>query len=159
MRAHSLAAALLATTVFSVAAFAAAPPDNILFAGYIVPKTINPLRDGTWCMIDGINSTFVQSQARKKTLISFSDVIFTQTGSVGPTAYRLGGQSRLFFNGGSTTDGTVIFNANQAYPAAVSQPTFNKYSANYDATTHTLVVKLHIHFPACTLPITAVYRN
>jgi hypothetical protein len=159
MRAHSVAAALFASIVFSGAAFAAAPPDSVLFAGYIKPTTVNPNSDGTWCMTDGASSSFVQSQSPKATLISFSEIYYTSSGSVGPTAYRLSGQARLVFAAGSTTRGTISFDANNQYPASIYQPIFNAYSQSYNATTHTLTVRVTLHFPGCLLPITAIYRN
>lgn len=159
MRARSVAAAVFASTMFSFAASATAPPDNVLFAGFFVPKMKNPSGNGTWCMIDGANSTFVQAQTRGITLISFPDILYTTAGSVGPTAYRLGGQARLLFNNASTTSGKVIFNANAAAPVAISQPAFNNFSQNYIATNHSLEVKFNILLAGCTLPIDAVYRN
>lgn len=159
MRTHSLVAALLATTVFSAAASAAAPPDSVLFAGYITRNTVNPNSDGTWCMTDAASSSFVQSASPLATLMSFSEVIYTTAGSVGPTAYRLSGQARLVFGTGSTTAGKIVFDANNYYPATVYFLRFNSYVQNYNAATHTLTVQLNILLPGCTLPIAAVYRN
>lgn len=159
MRAHSVAAALLATAVFSVAALAAAPPNNVLFAGYITPSTVNPNRDGTWCMTDGASSTFLHSQSPAATRISFSEVTYATTGNVGPTAYRLSGQAQVIFAAGSTTNGKFSFDANHHYPVSIYQPTFSFFSQDYNAATHTLTVHVRMHFPGCTLPIVAVYRN
>lgn len=159
MRAHSVAAVLLAMTAFSAAASAAAPPDSVLFAGYITRNTVNPNSDGTWCMTDAASSSFVHSASPLATLMSFSEVIYTTAGSVGPIAYRLSGQARLLFITGSTATGKIVFDANKNYPSTVYFLRFNGYSQNYNTATHTLTVQLNILFPGCTLPISAVYRN
>jgi hypothetical protein len=159
MRAPSLVSVILAVTAFSAAASAAAPPDSVLFAGYITSNTVNPNSDGTWCMTDAASSSFLHSASPLATLMSFSEVIYTTAGSVGPTAYRLSGQARLVFGTGSTTAGKIVFDANNYYPTTVYFLRFTSYAQNYNTATHTLTVQFNILFPGCTLPISAVYRN
>jgi hypothetical protein len=159
MRAYSVAAALFASLVFPGAAFAAAPPNDVLFAGNITPNTVNPNRDGIWCMTDAATSTFVVRPSPAATMVSFSEVIYTTSGSVGPTAYRLSGQARLVFAAGSMTHGTIFFDANSTYPVTIYRRNFNGFSQNYGAATRTVVVQFNILFPGCTLPISAIYRN
>ena len=158
MRAHSMAAAVLAIALPPVAAFAAPPPTNVLLAGYIVPKAVPP-NNATWCMTDAASSTFLRGQSPARTQMSFAEIIYTSAGSVGPTAYRLSGQARLFFNQGSTTAGTVEFDANAGDPANIHSVSFVAYGEYYNTTTHTLSVHFRLLFPNCTLPIVAVYRN
>jgi hypothetical protein len=157
MRTRSIAAAVFAISMVPVAASAADPPDSVLFAGYITPKTVNPSANGTWCMVDGRTSTFVHSATPLATLISFSEIIYTTAGSLGPTAYSLGGQARLVFSGSAA--GKINFDANSSYPGAVYHPNFNGYTQSYNAATNTLTVHFKIVFAGCTLPVTATYRK
>jgi hypothetical protein len=159
MGARSVAAALFASMIFSVAAWAAPPPDSVLFAGFTTPNTVNPTANGTWCMVEGATSTFVTSQTPVATVISFSEIIYTTTGSVGPTAYRLAGAARLVFNAGSSTDGKIYFDAQNFYAPGIYHPAFSGYTQSYNANTHTLSVQLNIAFAGCTLPVAATYRD
>jgi len=159
MRGFSILSIVFMSTLTCVVALADPIPDTVLFAGFVYQRTINPSANGTWCMIDGSNTTFVQSQTPKTTLISFPDIVYTQTGSLGPTAYRLSGQGNLVFKSDGTS-GTIGFLAKVfTYPTSVAKPAFNNYSQNYDAATRLLTVKFSILFQGCTLPYSAAYRN
>lgn len=137
--------------LFASAAQAAAPPSNVLLPGFIQPAA------GGICGVDRPASAFLTAGGR--TVISFDGIYYAPTGSVGPTAYLLGGAASLTFAAGNPTRGRIRFDADTSYPSEVRIPAFKRYSASYDATTHNVRVSFQIEFPSCTLPISATYRN
>jgi hypothetical protein len=156
MRIRPVALALLASVVLPAAASAAQPPPNVLFAGTI-PRTFLQNGSGSWCLFEGTNTTFLKTAS--STLISFPDIVFAPTGSVGPGYYTIGGQGEMKFNDGSTTAGRIVFTPVTGYPPAINKPIFNLYHQVYDTAARTLTVSFTIHLNGCLLPVSATYRN
>ena len=63
-------------------AWAAAPPDNTLFAGFVKPKLVTGAAS-TWCAIDRNDTTFIKRSGNQAAQISFSGINYTRTGSRG----------------------------------------------------------------------------
>jgi hypothetical protein len=140
-------------------AWAAAPPDNTLFAGFVKPKLVTG-NAPIWCGIDRNDTTFIKRVGNQAAQISFAGINYTRTGSrggEGAEAYYLNGQARLGFS--NATSGRIYFDANADYPTSIYRPEFNAYSAVYNPTARTLTIKFTILLPGCTLPVEAVYRN
>jgi hypothetical protein len=150
-----LALLLFAGLLVPVPASAAAPPQNVLFAGTIQRQFLAS-GSGNWCLFEGSNSTFIRRGTLA--LISFPDFTVVPTGSVGP-AYVLGGQASLTFKSGSTTEGTVDFQQVPGNNGINRHPDFTHYRASYDTTTHVLTVNFRVHFGVCTLIVNGTYRN
>jgi len=157
MRTPSIALALV-TSMLPPAAFAAAPPANVLFAGTIARQYLE-VGGSSWCLFEGTQSTFMRKDQPVSKLISFPDVIIAPFGSVGPTSYTVGGQGLMTFNPNNPNAGRITFIAAAGAPAEVNRPSFNKYKEKYDAASSTLTVSFTIHFPSCELPVSATYRN
>ncbi len=151
MRIRIVALALFASIGTPALAFAAPPPGNVLFAGTIA-RAYLAAGTASWCLFEGSNSTYMSKTSPAAKLISFPDIIMAPNGSVGPTASMVGGQARLTFSPTNPAAGEIVF-----VPAV--QASFNRYKESYDAVSNTLTVSFMIHFPSCTLPVSAAYRN
>jgi hypothetical protein len=156
MRDCRLALVLLAALLVPVPASAAAPPQNVLFAGTIQRRFLAS-GSGNWCLFEGSNSTFIRRGGI--TLISFPNITIAPTGSVGPVAYTLGGQAILRFSQGSTTTGIATFMPVVGNSGSDRTPAFTDYVAVYKAAPHLLTVRFNLHFGSCVLPVVANYRN
>ena len=157
MRRHFATIIIFAALMPSAAS--AGPPNDLLLAGTLAPSFINPAANGVWCMVDGAGTNFLTNNAPVATLMTFSSIIYAPTGSVGPAAYRLGGQATLLFKDGSSTAGQIRFSNDPTIPTKISRPDFSGYSAVYHPANHALAVSFNILFPNCTLPISAEFRN
>jgi hypothetical protein len=151
MRTRIVALALFASIGIPAPASAAAPPGNVLLAGTITRAYLATGAD-SWCLFEGTNSTYMNKTSPAAKLISLPDIIIAPGGSVGPTAAMVGGQARLTFSPTNSAAGEIAF-----VPAV--QATFNRYKESYDAVNNILTVSFTIHFPSCTLPVSATYRN
>jgi hypothetical protein len=92
-------------------------------------------------------------------LISFPEIIIAPNGSVGPTAYTVGGQARLSFSTNPPDAGRVTFMPVDGYPTDVNTARFVDYKEVYNTVSRTLTVSFTINFPTCSLPFSAKYRN
>jgi hypothetical protein len=154
MKTRLTALALAAGILFPNAASAVAPPANILFAGGIKRAIVNGTSGG-YCLVDGGSSTFIRRGTL--TLITFPDITFAPTGSVGP-AYTMAGQAALTSN--TATSGKIEFQPVAGPTGLIPRnPSYTHYAADYDSATHIMTVTFRIHFSMCTLLVSATYRN
>lgn len=145
----------LAALVLPAAAHAAPPPAGVLLSGVVGTRLTN-VSGAVWCMVDGGTSEFQTSG--NGALISLPSVLYTENGSLAPTAYNLTGQAVVTFSAGSSTSGLIKFN-NPAYPANIKILPFSNYAASYDANLRRLTVSFLVQFPQCSVPVAAAYRN
>jgi hypothetical protein len=108
--------------------------------------------DGTsWCFVEDGSTEFQINQAASKAVISFPKLTYFD----GTNYYGLNGQTILTFS--NATGGSLHFKLRPDVPNAVHDPMFTNFSQTYNAPTDQLIVKFSIVFPACTLPVHAVY--
>jgi len=152
--------AIFAAAVPNCAAVAATPAD-VLLAGSIAREYLDG-GTSSWCLFESTSSTYLRKSSPNVRLVSFPDVtINTPTqNSDTPTVYTVGGLARLNFTPGNPAAGQVNFVAPVAgYPAGVNAPSFDQYKETYDAANSVAKVSFTIHFPSCTLSVSATYRN
>lgn len=105
----------------------------------------------SWCFVDDGGTDFQINQAASKAVISFPELTYFD----GTNYYGLNGQAILTFSSG--TGGNVHFKLRPNLPNLVHNPPFTNFAQTYNAPTDQLVVRFNIVFPACTLPVAAVY--
>ena len=106
---------------------------------------------GSWCFVDDGGSEFQINSAGSKAVISFSELTYFD----GTNYYGLNGQTIMNFT--STTVGSLHFKLRPNLPAVVHNPMFTNFTQTYNSATDQLVVRFNIVFPACTLPVNAIY--
>jgi hypothetical protein len=104
-----------------------------------------------WCFVGSGSTDFQINQAGSKAVMSFAELTYFD----GATYYGLNGQSILNF--ASATGGILHFKQRPDLPDSVHNPAFTNYTETYTAPTDQVIVTFSIVFPACTLPIYAVY--
>ena len=105
----------------------------------------------SWCFVESGSTEFQINQAATKAAISFNELTYFD----GTNYYQLNGQTILTFSSG--TGGSLHFKLKPNLPDAVHNPAFTNFTQTYSAPKDQLVVDFNIVFPACTLPIYAVY--
>jgi hypothetical protein len=108
--------------------------------------------DGTsWCFVNDGSTEFQISQDASKAVISFPELTYFD----GTDYYELNGQTILKFT--STTGGNVHFKLRPNLPDPVHNPVFTNFTQTYSVPTDQLIIRFSIAFPACTVPVYAVY--
>ena len=108
--------------------------------------------DGTsWCFVEDGSTEFQINQAASKAVISFPELTYFD----GTNYYGLNGQTILTFS--SATGGSLHFKLRPNVPDPVHNPVFTNFTQTYNAAADQLIVGFSIVFPACTLPVHAVY--
>ncbi len=105
----------------------------------------------SWCFVENGSTEFQINQAATKAVISFTDLTYFD----GTNYYQLNGQTILTFT--SSTGGSLHFKLKPNLPNAVHNPAFTNFTQAYSAPKDQLVVGFNIVFPACMLPVYAVY--
>jgi hypothetical protein len=105
----------------------------------------------SWCFVEDGSTEFQINQAATKAVISFNELTYFD----GTNYYQLNGQTILAFSSGM--GGNLHFKLKPNLPDAVHNPAFTNFTQTYSAPKDQLVVGFNIVFPACTLPIYAVY--
>jgi hypothetical protein len=105
----------------------------------------------SWCFVNDGSTEFQISQDASKAVISFSELTYFD----GTDYYELNGQTLLKFT--STTGGDLHFKLRPNLPSPVHNLAFTNFMQIYSASTDQLTVRFNIVFPACTLPVYAVY--
>ena len=105
----------------------------------------------SWCFINDGSTEFQISQDTSKAVISFPEFTYFD----GIEYYELNGQTILKFTG--TTGGNLHFKLRPNLPDQVHNPVFTNFTQTYNAPTDQLIIRFDIVFPACTLPVYAVY--
>jgi hypothetical protein len=105
----------------------------------------------SWCFVNDGSTEFQISQDASKAVISFQELTYFD----GTNYYELNGQTILKFT--STTGGSLHFKLRPNLPDPVHNPVFTNFTETYSAPTDQLIVRFNIVFPACTLPVAAVY--
>ena len=106
---------------------------------------------GSWCFVDDGGSEFQINPAGSKAVISVSELTYFD----GTNYYGLNGQTIMNFT--SATAGSLHFKLRPNLPDAVHNPMFTNFTQTYNAASDQLNVTFNIVFPACTLPVNAVY--
>ena len=108
--------------------------------------------DGTsWCFVNDGSTEFQISQDASKAVISFPELTYFD----GTDYYELNGQTILKFT--STTGGNLHFKLRPNLPDPVHNPVFTNFTQTYSVPADQLIIRFSIAFPACTVPIYAVY--
>jgi hypothetical protein len=105
----------------------------------------------SWCFVENGGTEFQINQASSKAVISFTELTYFD----GTNYYDLNGQTILAFS--SATGGNLHFKLKPNLPDPVHNPVFTNFIQTYSAPKDQLVVGFNIVFPACTLPVYAVY--
>ena len=105
----------------------------------------------SWCFVEDGSTEFQINQAASKAVISFPELTYFD----GTNYYGLNGQTILTFS--SATGGSLHFKLRPNLPNPVHNPIFSNFTQTYNAPTDQLIVTFSIVFPACTLPVHAVY--
>ena len=105
----------------------------------------------SWCYANDGSTEFQINQAASKAVISFPELTYFD----GSNYYELNGQTILTFS--STTAGNLHFKERPNLPSPIHNAAFTNFTQSYNASTDQLVVAFNIVFPACTLPVYAVY--
>lgn len=105
----------------------------------------------SWCFVNDGSTEFQISQDTSKAVISFPELTYFD----GTNYYELNGQTILKFTG--TTGGNLHFKLRPTLPDPVHNPVFTNFTQTYNAPTDQLIIRFNIVFPACTLPVYAVF--
>jgi hypothetical protein len=105
----------------------------------------------SWCFVNDGSTEFQISQDASKAVISFPELTYFD----GTNYYELNGQTILRFTG--TTGGNLHFKMRPNLPDPVHNPVFTNFTQTYNGPTDQLIIRFNIVFPACTLPVYAVY--
>ena len=105
----------------------------------------------SWCFVNDGSTEFQINQIASKAVISFPELTYFD----GTNYYELNGQTILTFSG--ATSGNLHFKERPNLPNSIHNPAFTNFIQTYNAPTDQLVVAFNIVFPACTLPVSAVY--
>jgi hypothetical protein len=105
----------------------------------------------SWCFVNDGGTEFQISQDASKAVISFPELTYFD----GTDYYELNGQTILSFT--SATGGTLHFKLRPNLPNPVHNPVFTNFTQTYSAPTNQLIIRFNIAFPACSLPVYAVY--
>jgi hypothetical protein len=105
----------------------------------------------SWCFVNDGSTEFQISQDASKAVISFPELTYFD----GTDYYELNGQTLLRFT--STSGGNLHFKLRPNLPDLVHNLAFTNFMQTYSAPTDQLTVRFNIVFPACTLPVYAVY--
>ena len=123
---------------------------GMLIAGQVGTALVHG--SGTsWCFVGDGSTEFQINQAGSKGVISFPELTYFD----GANYYELNGQTILTFS--SATGGNIHFTLRPNLPNTVHNPVFTNFIQTYNTSTDQLDVSFNIVFPACTLPVNAVY--
>jgi hypothetical protein len=106
---------------------------------------------GSWCFVENGGTEFQINQTASKAVVSFPELTYFD----GANYYGLNGQTILTFS--SATGGSLHFKVRPDLPNAVHNPAFTNFAQTYNSATDQLIVTFNIAFPACMLPVYAVY--
>jgi hypothetical protein len=105
----------------------------------------------SWCFVNDGSTEFQISQDTSKAMISLPELTYFD----GTDYFQLNGQTILTFT--SSTGGSLHFKLRPNLPGPVHNPMFTNFLQTYNAPTDQLIIRFNIVFPACTLPVYAVY--
>ena len=105
----------------------------------------------SWCFVNDGGTEFQISQDASKAVISFAELTYFD----GTDYYELNGQTILKFTG--TAGGNLHFKLRPNLPDPLHNPVFTNFTQTYSAPTDQLIIRFNIVFPACTLPVYAVF--